>query len=54
MDTTLTTDPKSWVDFAFYVFDSVKTYILPVLGGLLAGWLAPTPKSMINRMKGGK
>ncbi len=43
MDSTQT---KTWVDFGFYVFDSIKTYILPVLGALLAGWLVPSPQSM--------
>jgi hypothetical protein len=52
MDSTITSNPKTWVDFGFYVFDSVKTYILPVLGGLLAGWVAPSPQSMIRKAKG--
>lgn len=36
-------DPKTWVDFAFHVFDAVKAYLLPALGGLLTGWIAPSP-----------
>lgn len=53
MDTTMiTTDPKTWVDFAFYVFSEVKTYILPVLGGLLAGWLAPSPLGRKKKAEG--
>lgn len=42
---------KTWVDFGFHVFDSIKPYILPVLGGMLAGWVAPSPQSMIKRKK---
>jgi hypothetical protein len=42
---------KTWVDFWFYVFDSIKTYILPVLGALLAGWIAPSPQSLIRKAK---
>jgi hypothetical protein len=43
---------RTWVDFGFYVFDAVKGYILPALGGLLAGWIAPTPKSILQKMQG--
>lgn len=52
MDTTLTTDPKSWVDFAFYVFDAVKAYLLPVLGGMIAGSFLPQPHKMLGKGKG--
>lgn len=53
MDTTqIIAEGKSWVDFAFHVFDSVKTYILPVLGGLLAGWLAPSPLGRRKKAEG--
>lgn len=52
MDSTLTTNPKTWVDFGFYVFDSVKTYLLPVLGGFVAGWLGvKKPGFMIRKAK---
>ncbi len=52
MDTPqIIAESKSWVDFAFHVFDSIKTYILPVLGGLLAGWIAPSPQSLLRRKK---
>lgn len=50
--TTITSDPKTWVDFAFYVFDSIKGYILPVLGGALAGWLVPSPVKRKKKAEG--
>lgn len=40
---TVASEAKTWVDFAFYVFDAIKGYILPVIGGALAGWLVPSP-----------
>lgn len=49
MDSTHVT--KTWVDLGFYVFDAAKGYLLPALGGLLAGWFAPSPQSMIRKMR---
>jgi hypothetical protein len=46
MDTT--TVAKTWVDFGFYVFDSIKEYILPALGGALIGWITPSPQSIMK------
>lgn len=52
MDTTaITSDPKTWVDFAFYVFDAVKGYVLPALGGFLAGWLGVNKPGFMKRGK---
>lgn len=43
---------KTWIDFGYHVFDTLAKYILPVLGGLLTGWIAPTPGTLIKRIKG--
>ncbi len=43
------TSAKTWVDFAFHAFDAVKDYILPALGGMLAGWFIPSPKNMMRK-----
>lgn len=47
------TTAKTWVDFAYHVFDAIKGYLLPVLGGILAGSFLPQPHKMIGRRKRG-
>lgn len=40
MDTTaITSDPKTWVDFAFYVFDKFWPFLAAAVPSFLAGWL---------------
>lgn len=52
MDTI--TVAKTWVDFGFYVFDSLKGYILPALGGALVGWVIPSPQAALRKLRADK
>jgi hypothetical protein len=38
-DTLIISDPKTWVDFAFYVFDKFWPLVAAAVPGFLAGWL---------------
>jgi hypothetical protein len=52
MDTTaITSDPKTWVDFAFYVFDKAWPLLGTALGGFLAGWLGVNKPGFMKRGK---
>jgi hypothetical protein len=46
-----TTSAKTWVDLGFHIWDSIKDQLIPALVGVIVGWVAPTPKTMIQRMR---
>lgn len=50
MDTTaITADPKTWVDFAFYVFDKAWPLLAAAIPSFIAGWLGVNKPAWAQR-----
>lgn len=53
MDTTqIIAEGKSWVDFAFHVFDKIWPLVGTAVGGFLAGWLGVNKPKFMQRSGG--